>query len=80
VVLIAAQQSRLAQPAQLAERVEEIVEEEIDNSAAIAAFVHTSGCQRAVMSRYIDSVQVSCREVEAAVSGEAVELCNNCDA
>jgi superfamily II DNA helicase RecQ len=83
VVLVAAQQSRLAQlaqPAQLAERAEELAEEEIDDSAAIVAFVRTSGCRRAVMSRYMDGVQVSCREVEAAVSGEAVELCDNCNA
>jgi hypothetical protein len=31
------------------------------------------------MSRYMDSVQVSCREVEAAILGEAVVLCDNCD-
>jgi superfamily II DNA helicase RecQ len=80
VVLVAAQQSRLAQPAQPAERAEEIAEEEIDNSAAIAAFVRTSGCRRAVMSRYMDSVQVSCRDVRAAMLREAVVLCDNCDA
>jgi hypothetical protein len=47
VVLVAAQQSRLAQLVQLAqlvERAEELAEEEIDNSAAIAAFVRTLGC------------------------------------
>jgi hypothetical protein len=32
------------------------------------------------MSRYIDSVQLSCREVEAAILEEAVVLCDNCDA
>jgi superfamily II DNA helicase RecQ len=76
VILVVAQQSRLEQPA---ERAEEIAEEEKDDSAAIAAFVRTSGCRRAVMSRYMDSVQVSCREVEAAIPGEAVVLCDNCE-
>jgi RNase P subunit RPR2 len=27
----------------------------------------------------MDGVQVSCREVEAAIPGEAVVLCDNCD-
>jgi hypothetical protein len=31
------------------------------------------------MSRYMDGVQVSCREVEAVILGEAVVLCDNCD-
>jgi hypothetical protein len=28
----------------------------------------------------MDGVQLSCREVEAAILGEAVVLCDNCDA
>jgi hypothetical protein len=75
-----AQPAQPAQPAESVERAEEIAEEKIDNSAAIAAFVRTSGCRRAVMSRYIDSVQLSCREVEAAIPEEAVVLCDNCNA
>jgi predicted nuclease with RNAse H fold len=71
--------ARPAQPAQPAERAEETAEEERDNSAAIAAFVRTSGYQRAVISRYIDSVQLSCRDIEAVIPGEAVVLYNNCD-
>jgi predicted nuclease with RNAse H fold len=62
------------------ERVEERAEEEIDNSAAIAAFIRILGCRRAVISRYIDGEQLSCREVEAAILGEAVVLYNNCEA
>jgi hypothetical protein len=86
VILIAALQSRLtaALLVDVAERSEEIreeiVEEEIDNSAAIALFVRTSQCRRAVISRYIDSVQLSCREVEAVIPGEAVVLCDNYNA
>jgi hypothetical protein len=72
--------ARLAQPVQLAERAEETAEEERDDSAAIAAFVRTLGCRRAVMSRYMDGVQLSCRDVEAVILGEAVVLCDNCDA
>jgi superfamily II DNA helicase RecQ len=75
-----AQPAELAQLGQPAERAEREVEEKIDNSAAIAAFVRTSGCRRAVMSRYIDSVQLSCRDVQAAIPEEAVVLCDNCDA
>lgn len=68
------------QPVERGERAEVIAEEEVDNSAAIAAFVRTSGCRRAVMSRYMDGEQLSCREVEAAIPGEAVVLCDNCEA
>jgi hypothetical protein len=32
------------------------------------------------MSRYMDGVQLSCRDVEAVIPGEAVVLCDNCDA
>jgi predicted nuclease with RNAse H fold len=71
--------ARLAQLAQLAERAEETAKEERDNSAAIAAFVRILGCRRAVISRYIDSVQLSCRDIEAVILGEAVVLCDNCD-
>jgi hypothetical protein len=74
---------RTAQPAQLAqpaERAEETAKEERDNSAAIAAFVRILGCQQAVISRYIDSVQLSCRDIEAVILGEVVVLYNNCDA
>jgi hypothetical protein len=71
--------ARLAQPAQPAERAEETAKKERDNSAAIAAFVYTSGCQQAVISRYIDSVQLSCRDIEAVILEEAVVLYNNCD-
>jgi hypothetical protein len=72
--------ARLVQLVQLAERAEETAEEERDDSAAIAAFVRILGCWRAVISRYIDSVQLSCRDIEAVILGEAVVLCDNCDA
>jgi hypothetical protein len=72
--------AQLAQLVQLAERAEETAKEERDNSTAIAAFVRTSECRRAVISRYIDSVQLSCRDIEAVILGEAVVLCNNCNA
>jgi hypothetical protein len=72
--------ARLAQLAQPAERAEETAEEERDDSAAIAAFVRILGCRRAVISRYIDGVQLSCRDIEAVILGEAVVLCDNCDA
>jgi superfamily II DNA helicase RecQ len=88
VILVVAQQSRLVQPAQLAQLAQpaqpaQLAQpaeraEEIDDSAAIAAFVRTSGCWRAVMSRYMDGVQVSCRDVGAAMLREAVVLCDNC--
>jgi predicted nuclease with RNAse H fold len=69
-----------AQPAQPAERAEETAKEERDNSTAITAFIHILGYRRAVISRYIDSVQLSCRDVEAVILGEAVVLYNNCNA
>jgi hypothetical protein len=72
--------ARPAQLVQLAERVEETAEEERDDSVAIAAFVRILGCRRAVISRYMDGVQLSCRDVEAVILGEVVVLCDNCDA
>jgi hypothetical protein len=71
--------ARLAQLAQPAERAEETAKEERDNSTAIAAFIYILGYWRVVISRYIDSVQLSCRDIEAVILGEAVVLCNNCD-
>jgi hypothetical protein len=72
--------ARLVQLAQLVERAEKTAKEERDNSAAIAAFICILEYRRAVISRYIDSVQLSCRDIEAVILEEAVVLCNNCDA
>jgi predicted metallo-beta-lactamase superfamily hydrolase len=71
--------ARPAQPAQPAKRAEKTAKEERDNSAAITAFVHISRYRRAVISRYIDSIQLSCRDIEAVILEEAVVLCNNCN-
>jgi hypothetical protein len=71
--------ARLAQLAQLAERAEETAKEKRDNSTAITAFIYILGYRQAVISRYINSVQLSCRDIEAVILGKAVVLCNNCN-
>jgi superfamily II DNA helicase RecQ len=68
----------LVQPPQAQQKQHEQHAQEMNNSEAIEAFVCTAGCQRKVMSQYIDGKQLSCAELQAreVVEGAA---CDNCE-
>jgi hypothetical protein len=65
-------QHRRESAAELAETAEEYKEEEIvDNRIAMAQFMYTTGYQRAAMSKYIDRVATSCRQLQEKAEAEA---------
>jgi hypothetical protein len=68
------QQHRRESAAELAETAEEYEEEEIvDDRIAMAQFVYTTGCRRAAMSKYMDGVATSCRQLQEKAEAEAEE-------
>jgi superfamily II DNA helicase RecQ len=51
----------------------------IDDSEAMEAFVHTTGCRRKVMGQYMDGKPLSCTELQAREAAVEVAACDNCE-
>ena len=61
---------------------EETEEEEgvdyLADRQAVEALVRTSGCRRAIISRYLDGVAYTCQQLGVEAAPEAVLACDNC--